>query len=364
MHASCLFGMTYEKIIMQDLLQLKLQALSALDEISNQQEYEQLHIEYLGKNGMLKKAMQQVKELPAENRASFGQTANQVKIELEHAFTEKINQLSNTTKKDEWFDPTLPGIKPPQGHLHLVSQEIEDIADIFARVGFTRARYPEIDWDYFAFEALNMPSDHPARDEWETLFIDQNPNEKMGKVVLTPHTSNGQVREMLRVNSQPPIRMINIGKCYRRQQDITHAIMFHQFEGLVVDKGITISHLKGTLDYFVKSFYGPDRETRLRPFHFQFTEPSFEVDINCAVCLGIGEIKGVKCRTCKQGWLELGGAGMVHPNVLKAGNIDSTKYTGFAFGWGVERVFMMRSDVKIDDIRHMYENNIRFLRQF
>jgi phenylalanyl-tRNA synthetase alpha chain len=158
--------------------------------------------------------------------------------------------------------------------------------------------------------------------------------------------------------------MINIGKCYRRQVDVTHSLMFHQFEGLVIDKGITISHLKGTLDHFAKSFYGPERKTRLRPYHFQFTEPSFEVDINCAVCLGAGRVNGKKCRTCKQGWLELGGAGMVHPNVLTAGGIDPQKYTGFAFGWGVERVYMMRSDVKIDDIRHLCGNDIRFLEQF
>jgi len=349
---------------MPDLLQLKLQATSALEEISNLDDFNQLQIEYLGKNGLLKQAMQQIIDLPKDQRASFGQTANSVKIELEKAFHTKLNELSEQKSQKEWFDPTLPGIKPPQGHLHLVTQAIEDIANIFSRIGFTRARYPEVDWDYFAFEALNMPADHPARDEWETLFVEQEANAKMGKVVLTPHTSNGQVREMLRVDSKPPIRMINIAKCYRRQQDITHAIMFHQFEGLVIDKGITISHLKGTLDYFVKEFYGPDRETRLRPFHFQFTEPSFEVDINCAVCLGKGEVKGVKCRTCKQGWLELGGAGMVHPNVLKSGKIDPMEYAGFAFGWGVERVYMMRSDVKIDDIRRLYENDVRFLEQF
>jgi len=349
---------------MQDLLQLKLQAISALNEVNSLLELEDLKTQYLGKNGLLKQSMQSIKELTSQQKINFGQNWNLVKNDLEKAFSDKLSQFNQGTEKRVYFDPTLPGIKPPQGHLHLVTQAIEDISDIFGHIGFTRARYPEIDWDYYAFEALNMPADHPARDEWETLFVDQQPDTKMGKVVLTPHTSNGQVREMLRVNSKPPIRMINIAKCYRRQQDISHAVMFHQFEGLVVDKGINISHLKGTMDYFVKSFYGPNRETRLRPFHFQFTEPSFEVDINCAVCLGKGEINGVKCRTCKQGWLELGGSGMVHPNVLKAGGIDSSKYTGFAFGWGVERVFMMRSDVKIDDIRIMYENDVRFLEQF
>jgi len=202
-----------------------------------------------------------------------------------------------------------------------------------------------------------MPKDHPARDEWETIFIDQKPHLKMGKMVLTTHTSNGQVREMERVK-KPPIKMINIAKCYRRQQDITHTIMFHQFEGLLIDKNINIPHLKGVFDYFAKEFYGPDRKTRLRPFNFRFTEPSFEVDINCPLCLGKG------CRTCKSGWHELGGAGMVHPNVLKAGGIDPKKYTGFAFGWGVERTYMMRSNLKIEDFRLFYSNDFRFLKQF
>lgn len=175
--------------------------------------------------------------------------------------------------------------------------------------------------------------------------------------MLTPQTSSGQVREMQRLG-KPPVRMINIAKCYRRQSDVTHTAMFHQFEGLVVDKGISISHLKGVTDYFVENFYGPGRKTRLRPFHFQFTEPSFEVDINCGICLGKG------CRVCKSGWHELGGAGMVHPNVLRAGGIDPKIYSGFAFGWGVERTYMMKAGAKIDDNRLMYSTDMRFLEQF
>lgn len=348
-----------------DILTLKLQATSAIEEAKNIAELEELRIKFLGKNGLVKKAMQEVTNISVAQRASFGKTANQAKIEIEKNLQEKLDQFSQTKSIQNSFDITMPGIRPPQGHLHLVSQAIEDIYEIFKRIGFTRARYPEVEWDKYAFEDLNMPASHPARDEWETLFVDLKENKEFGKVVLTPHTSNGQVREMLRLKSQPPIRMINIGKCYRRQQDISHSIMFHQFEGLVIDKGITISHLKGTLNYFVREFYGPNREIRLRPFHFQFTEPSFEIDINCAVCLGTGKTPdGKKCRTCKQGWLELGGSGFVHPNVLKAGGIDPAKYTGFAFGWGVERVFMMRSDIKIPDIRILYENDIRFLNQF
>lgn len=349
-----------------DLLSIKLQALSAINEATDINELEDIRLKYLGKNGIIKKTMQQVKTLPEQERATFGKNANLVKNEIEEIFKQKNSEFkqNKTPQKSEYFDITMPGIKPNLGHLHLVSQAIEDIYQIFQKIGFTRSRYPEVEWDKYAFEDLNMPKTHPARDEWETLFIDQKEDPKMGKVVLTPHTSNGQIREMLRLNGKPPIRMINIGKCYRRQQDISHSIMFHQFEGLVVDKNITISHLKGTLNYFVQQFYGPDREIRLRPFHFQFTEPSFEIDINCAVCHGTGKINDQKCRTCKQGWLELGGSGFVHPNVLKAGGIDSNKYSGFAFGWGVERVFMMRSDIKIPDIRILYENDIRFLNQF
>jgi phenylalanyl-tRNA synthetase alpha chain len=205
------------------------------------------------------------------------------------------------------------------------------------------------------FESLGFEKNHPARDEWETFLVDEKPHPIYGPMVLTPHTSSGQVREMKLVG-KPPIRMINIAKCYRRQSDVSHVPMFHQFEGLVVDKDISIAHLKGTLDYFVKSYFGPNRKTRIRPYNFPFTEPSFEVDINCAICDGVG------CRLCKGGWLEIGGSGMVHPNVLENGGIDSTTYSGFAFGWGVERVLMVRTGV--DDIRKIYSTDLRYLTQF
>ncbi|MCD8484254.1 hypothetical protein LRY60_01405 [Candidatus Woesebacteria bacterium] len=225
-------------------------------------------------------------------------------------------------------------------------------------------RYPEVEWDHYAFEALNMPSNHPARDEWETFFMNAPEHSQLGKMVLTPHTSNGQVREMERLNSEPPIRMINIGRTYRRQQDVTHTQMFHQFEGLVVDKNITIQHLKGTIDHFAKEFYGPDSKSRIRPFHFKFTEPSFEIDFSCTICKGTGQLNGETCRFCKSGWHEVGGAGMVHPNVLRAGGIDPEKYTGFAFGWGVERTYALRPGLHLDDIRLLFTADPRFLEQF
>ncbi len=181
-------------------------------------------------------------------------------------------------------------------------------------------------------------------------------------MVLTPHTSNGQVREMER--RKPPIRMINLAKCYRRQSDISHVPMFHQFEGLLIDRNVSVTHLKGTLDYFARAFFGPEREIRLRPYHFRFTEPSFEIDVSCEVCHGTGRSKNEKCRLCKSGWLELGGAGMVHPRVLKAGGLNPKEWSGFAFGWGVERVLMMKSGLQIGDMRMLYNNELSFLEQF
>jgi phenylalanyl-tRNA synthetase alpha chain len=251
--------------------------------------------------------------------------------------------------KQELFDITQPGIKPEIGHLHLVTQTIWEIEEIFNSLGFYRVRYPEVETDWYAFESLNMPKNHPARDEWETFFITPN-------VVLTPHTSSGQIREMER--GKLPIKMINISKCYRRQIDISHVPMFHQFEGLYINKDVSIAQLKGVFDYFVKKFFSENRKIRLRPSHFRFTEPSFEVDINCSICMGRG------CRFCKAGWVELGGAGMVHPQVLKNGGIEPNKYSGFAFGWGVERVYMMKSGINLPDIRLIYKNDLRFLNQF
>jgi phenylalanyl-tRNA synthetase alpha chain len=287
---------------------------------------------------------------------NLGQLINETKKNIEEALRQLQNKLSKKKPQENLFDITAPGIKPPEGHLHLVTEAIREITSIFTSLGFHRARYPEVEWDWYAFGGLNFPDNHPARDEWETFFIEDLESEKYGKGVLTPHTSSGQLREMEKYS--PPIRMINIAKCYRRQSDISHVPMFYQFEGLVIDEVISITHLKGTLDYFAKNFFGPERKTRIRPFHFQFTEPSFEVDISCGLCHGQG------CRLCKGGWLELGGSGMVHPTVLKNGGIDPEKYSGFAFGWGVERAYMMKSELKIDDIRLLYDNDLRFLQQF
>lgn len=339
----------------EEIQNTKSEALAQILSAKNAEELEELRIVYLGRSGKLTNLTKRLKEIPQEEKKQVGIAINEVKNTILSLLATQKNKLSESAR--EWFDPTVPGVKPKEGHLHLVTQAIYEIAKTFTQIGFVRVRYPEVEWDWFAFESLNMPKDHPARDEWETFFVDAPSHPKYGQIVLTPHTSSGQVREMYRVKT-PPIRMINIAKCYRRQSDISHVPMFHQFEGLVVDHDISIVHLKGTLDYFARNFFGKERKTRLRPFHFQFTEPSFEVDITCGVCGGRG------CKLCKGGWLELGGAGMVHPTVLKNGGIDPKKYTGFAFGWGVERVMMMKSGLSIPDIRLLYSSDLRFLTQF
>ena len=339
----------------EDILSIKNQAVAQIMSAESASELEQIRVDYFGRNGKFTMLVKGIKNAKPEEKKQIGQTINEAKKSIEELLKNQKNTFKETAR--EWFDPTIPGKKPQIGHVHLITKTIDDISRIFGRIGFERVKYPEVEWDYFAFEALNMPKSHPARDEWETFFVDAPENRKYGKIVLTPHTSSGQIREMLRVG-KPPIRMINIAKCYRRQSDVSHVPMFHQFEGLVIDKNISIINLKGTLDYFAKSFYGTDRAIRLRPYHFQFTEPSFEIDVSCGVCKGKG------CKVCKEGWLELGGAGIVHPNVLKAGKIDPDVYSGFAFGWGVERVLMMKDKLNIPDLRQLYSTDVRYLTQF
>lgn len=340
------------------MIGIKNTALSFVLETKDKQTLEEIRIQFLGKSGQLTLALKEIAKLPLAKRPGVGRLANEVKKTIEETIEDKLLTLNFqfSVQRKQSIDVTSPGIKPAIGHLHLITQAIEEISVIFEHIGFKRVRYPEVEWDWYAFTALNFPENHPARDDWETFFVKEKVNVKKGAQLLTPHTSSGQIREMER--KKPPIRMLNIAKCYRRQSDVSHSPMFHQFEGLVVDKNIAITHLKGTLDYFVKSYFGQDRKSRIRPYHFQFTEPSFEVDVSCGVCKGNG------CKLCKEGWLEMGGAGMVHPNVLKYGGIDPEKYRGFAFGWGVERVLMMKEGIKIDDLRLLYSSNLEFLEQF
>ena len=359
-----------------ELEKIRHEALAALKKISSNAELEAFRVRYFGrKEGVLTRVMQSLGDLAEEERRILGQFSNEVKRTIEEALSETAADIeSKSEAKAEWIDVTQPGATSPRGHLHITTRAIDEILRIFTPLGFVLRRYPEIDWDYYAFESLNMPTDHPARDEWETFFVDE-PKGKKGQLVLTPHTSNGQTREMERALKEwgMPIRMTNISKCYRRQSDVSHVPMFHQFEGFAIDRGVNLTHLKGTIEHFVVQFFGPDRKARFRPFHFRFTEPSFEIDISCGLCDGTGISPpfkggegrgGERCRMCKSGWLELGGAGMVHPSVLRAGGVDPKEYSGFAFGWGVERTYLMKAGLRIDDIRVLYKNDLQFLHQF
>ncbi|OGH47139.1 MAG: phenylalanine--tRNA ligase subunit alpha [Candidatus Levybacteria bacterium RIFCSPLOWO2_01_FULL_39_10] len=349
-----------------ELINLKNNALSLILEAEDEKELEEIKLQFLGRSGKLTQAIRKLPKIDIEKRKELGVLANEVKETIEASVDEKKKQLKKgiLMSKIRKIDVTNPGIKPQIGHLHLVTQAISEITSIFEKIGFVRVRYPEVEWDWYAFEALNFPKDHPARDDWETFFIDGASHKKYGPMLLTPHTSSGQIREMSNAVKSSvsgeisPIKMLNIAKCYRRQSDVSHTPMFHQFEGLAIDKNLSIVNLKGVLDYFVKSYFGEKRVSRIRPYHFEFTEPSFEVDVSCGVCNGQG------CSLCKDGWLELGGAGMVHPNVLKNTGIDPDKFNGFAFGWGVERALMMKDGLEIDDLRLIYSNKLEFLEQF
>jgi len=349
----------------KDLEQLKDDFLALVDKVSDRESLETLRNEFLGRKGKLKAAMKEMAQLADEERKAIGKIANEVKEAIEGAYGDQEETFAAeeeaTRAQREWIDITEPGAFPAAGHLHPVSQTIAEITDIFSRIGFTRVPVPEIDWDHYAFEALNMPKDHPARDDWETFFVDAPEGEK-GKIVAIPHISNVQVRTM--ETHEVPFRALYIGRAYRRQSDTSHLQIHHQFEVLMVDQGVTLCHLKGVIEHFVHSYFGPDRTVRLRPHHFRFTEPSFEVDISCDVCKGTGEVDGNSCRLCKEGWLELAGAGMTHPNVLRAGGIDPDRYTALAFAFGIERTLMMRGGINLDDIRMLYKNDLRFVNQF
>lgn len=336
---------------------LKNQAISSILQAENKDDINRLKIAYLGHNGQISKIIKQIPLLEKEQRGEFGRVVNDAKKAIEETLNSRLlsfkNQTADLNKNN--FDYTLPGIFPPLGKWHPISKTIEEISQIFEHIGFQRVRYPEITNDWYCFEGVNVPPDHPSRDDQETFFLEN------GKVLST-HTTSGILQEIEKrqknITSEKitPIRMLNIAKCYRRQIDISHTPMFHQFEGWLIDKNVNIGHLKWILDYFAKQFFGKDRKTRIRPHHFQYTEPSFEVDITCQACGGKG------CRFCKDGWTELGGSGMAHPQVLKNARLDPKIYSGLAFGWGVERVLSMKTGV--NDGRLYYQNRLDFLKQF
>jgi phenylalanyl-tRNA synthetase alpha chain len=320
---------------------------------------EALRVKYLGKKGELSGALSSMGKLPPEERRALGEVANKVKAELEQLVAEALARAEEARLQADLQGPgidiTLPGRGHAPGRRHPVSQTLDDMVQIFARLGFDVATGPEIEFDWHNFAALNFPPDHPARDAQDTFWVELPGAREANPVVLRTHTSPVQIRTML--SQKPPVRVVVPGRVYRRDSDITHTPMFHQIEGLLVDARVTFADLKGTLDAFAKAFYGASVKTRFRPSFFPFTEPSAEMDVSCAACGGKG------CRICKgTGWLEVLGSGMVHPNVFTACGYDPAKVTGFAFGCGVERIAMLRYGV--DDLRSFFEGDVRFMEQF
>ena len=337
---------------MKEKLQtIKEQALSAIN--AQDADLEQIRIQYLGKKGELTSVLRGMGALSPEERPLVGQIANEVRAEIETALKSKADAQKNAELEkrliDEKIDVTMPTSVMAQGKLHPLTQVQRTIEDIFIGMGFSIAEGPEVEYDYYNFQALNIPENHPARDTQDTFYITEN-------ILLRSQTSPVQVRTMEK--QKPPIRVISPGRVYRSDAvDATHSPLFHQIEGLVVDKGITMGDLKGMLETFAKTLFGNDTRLRFRPHHFPFTEPSAEVDVSCFVCGGKG------CRVCKnEGWIEILGSGMVHPFVLSNCGIDPEEYSGFAFGMGVERIAMKYYG--IDDMRLLYENDVRFLEQF
>lgn len=314
---------------------------------------EALRVKYLGKKGELTAILKQMGGLSAEERPAMGQLANSVRQNIEEKIAERMSALKSELAarklKEETLDVTLPGKKPKLGKLHPLTVTLNEVKEVFLGMGFEIAEGPEVETDHYCFEALNMPKHHPARDTQDTFYINEN-------VLLRTQTSSVQIRVMEK--QKPPIRIISPGRVYRSDTvDATHSPLFHQIEGLVIDKGITMADLCGTLELLMKRLYGEDCKIRLRPHHFPYTEPSAEVDIMCFNCHGEG------CPMCKnEGYIELLGSGMVHPKVLEGCGIDPEVYSGFAFGIGLERITMGRYE--INDMRLLYENDMRFLGQF
>ncbi|MDR2932101.1 MAG: phenylalanine--tRNA ligase subunit alpha [Oscillospiraceae bacterium] len=332
---------------------IRRQALTAIDEAVDQKTIDDLRVQYLGKKGALTAILKQMGSLSAEERPVIGQLANDIRAEIEARIAQKSAGMKKSgleeRLKAEKLDVTMPGKSQRMGKKHPLNIVLEEAKEIFLGMGFDIAEGPEVELDYYCFEALNMPKTHPARDTQDTFYINDD-------VVLRTQTSSVQVRVMEK--TKPPIRIISPGRVYLSDQiDATHSPLFHQIEGLVVDEGITMSNLKGILETFAKRLYGDDAKVRFRPHHFPYTEPSAEMDTMCFSCGGSG------CRLCKgEGWIELLGCGMVHPKVLKTCGIDPDIYSGFAFGMGLDRVTMRRFG--IDDLRLLFENDMRFLGQF
>jgi len=337
---------------MKEIKSLKDEFINKLESVSSLDELEALRVEFIGRRGKVTELLKKIPTLPPEERREFGKACNLLKGEIEELIKEKERKLKEKEKAErlrrERLDITLPGRKREIGALHPVTKTLNEIIRIFTNMGFSIAEGPEVETDFYNFEALNIPKGHPAREMQDTFYISDD-------VVLRTHTSPVQIRVMER--SSPPIQVIAPGKVYRKDADVTHTPMFHQVEGLMVDQKTTFADLKGVLEVFLKEIFGSETKVRFRPSYFPFTEPSAEVDIACVICGGKG------CKVCKgTGWLEILGCGMVDPAVFKAVGINPEIYQGFAFGMGVERIAMLKYG--IDDLRLFFENDVRFLRQF
>ena len=332
--------------IMEDALH-QIESSDQLDRLG------EIRVAFLGKKGELTSVLKSMKEVAPEDRPKVGQMVNEARAKIEGKLEEKKtafeNALLEEKLKSETIDVTLPGKQLPKGHRHPNTITLEEVEDIFIGMGYEVVEGPEVEYDYYNFEALNIPADHPAKDEQDTFYITKD-------ILLRTQTSSVQVHEMEK--GRLPIRMIAPGRMFRSDEvDATHSPTFHQIEGLVIDKNITFADLKGTLQEFARKLFGQDTKVKFRPHHFQFTEPSAEMDVTCFKCGGKG------CRFCKgEGWIEILGCGMVHPHVLEMSGIDPNEYTGFAFGVGLERIALFKYE--IDDMRLMYENDTRFLKQF
>ncbi len=332
---------------------LRQKAFGDLEKLNSPKELEELRVRLLGKKGELTELLRGMGALPAEERPKMGQLVNQLRSSLKEAMAERETALRDAVRQArlqaETLDVTMPGAATPEGGLHPLSSVLDRLIDIFVSMGFDVVDGPEVETDHYNFEALNVPKDHPARDMQDTFYLGPN-------LLLRTQTSAAQIRTM--ETRKPPIRIICPGRVYRADEvDATHSPVFHQVEGLVVDKGITMCDLKGVLEQFAHEIYGEDTKVRFRPSFFPFTEPSVEVDVSCPECGGKG------CRVCKgEGWIEILGAGMVHPRVLSGCGIDPEVYSGFAFGIGLDRLTTTRH--KISDIRLLFENDLRFLQQF
>ncbi len=335
----------------KQLREIEKEALEAIEKARDSRALEELKIRFLGRKGQLTSILKSLGSLPKEQRPLVGKLSNEIKNRIERTLKERLKGLKDAATGPELirgFDPTLPGRRLPPGHLHPITQILDEVCQVFEKMGFSVAQGPEIELDFYNFEALNIPPDHPARDMQDTFYIDD-------KVLLRTHTSPIQIRTMEKMS--PPVRIIAPGKVYRCDSDVTHTPMFHQVEGLMVDKDVSFSHLKGILTHFAREIFHRDTSVRFRPSFFPFTEPSAEIDIQCVMCRGKG------CRVCSQtGWLEVLGAGLVHPAVFRHVDIDPEEYSGFAFGLGIERIAMLRYG--INDIRLFYDNDLRFLNQF